>query len=197
MRLPAPCRALAAPLLFCALALPARADTASFTLTNSWQKIASAGASIDVQNNNGAGYAVLSTGASGAPSGVAGQVLGPGEHRLYALTADLYARGTVPVVVTSGVGAGSAASPTYTSDANNAPFADFATLTADDSAAHNVSAGRSVEVDCTVAGNISLKLANGRAKVLPVQVGFQTFPWAAVGLNATGTTATATVITWY
>lgn len=189
MRLPALRRAFAAPLLFCALALPARADTTTFTLTGAWQKIASAGASVDVQNNNGAGYAVLSTGTAGTPAGLAGQVLGPGEHRLYALAADLYALGTVRLVVTSGVAA--------SADPSNAPFADFAALTADDTAGHNVAAGRTVEVDCTVAGNVSLKLANGKTKVLPVQVGFQTFPWAAVGLNATGTTATASAINWY
>ncbi len=102
-------RALPVLALLAAPALPAHADTTAFTLTGTWQIIASAGQNVDVQNNNGTGYAVLSTSTSGPPSGSTGQALGPGEHRLYSLSADLYALGTAPVVVTSGFGG--AASP--------------------------------------------------------------------------------------
>lgn len=103
-------RSLAAALAaFCALAGPAQADTSTFALTSAWQKVASAGQSVDVQNNNAVGFALLSTSTAGAPTGSAGQALSPGEHRLYVLGSDLYAAGTVRIVVTTGFGAGQAA----------------------------------------------------------------------------------------
>ena len=101
--------------LLCALGVGtdlARADSITYALTASWQKIASAGQSVDVQNANGAGYAVLSTATGGPPGGTGGQALGPGEHRFYTLSADLYALGAIPVVVTNGFsGPGTAANP--------------------------------------------------------------------------------------
>lgn len=103
-------RRLAATLVaLCALAEPARADSLTFALTSTWQKVASAGQSVDVQNNNAVGFALLSTSASGAPAGASGQALSAGEHRLYTLSSDLYAAGNVRIVVTTGFGAGPAA----------------------------------------------------------------------------------------
>ena len=52
-------------------------------------------------------------------------------------------------------------------------------------------AQRSVGVLCTVAGNMSLTLANGSTITLPVYQGWQTFPFAATAINSSGTTATA------
>ena len=105
-----PFRSFAAALAaLCALAGPARADSNSFALTSAWQKVASAGQSVDVQNNNAVGFALLSTSTGGVPTGANGQALSPGEHRLYTLSSDLYAVGNVSIVVTTGFGAGQAA----------------------------------------------------------------------------------------
>ena len=53
-------------------------------------------------------------------------------------------------------------------------------------------AQRSIGVLCTTAGNIVVTFADASTLVLPVYVGWQTFPFAVTTINASGTTATAT-----
>ena len=52
--------------------------------------------------------------------------------------------------------------------------------------------GRSIRINCTVAGNVSLTLPDGSIEIIPVSVGYQTFPFAVTQINVSGTTATAT-----
>jgi hypothetical protein len=49
---------------------------------------------------------------------------------------------------------------------------------------------RSLGANCTAAGNLSLTLADGSTLVVPVSVGWQTFPLAVTAVNSSGTTAT-------
>lgn len=48
-------------------------------------------------------------------------------------------------------------------------------------------------VNCTVAGNVTVRLAaSGATHVIPVAEGYSVFPYRVEGVNTTGTTATAT-----
>lgn len=58
--------------------------------------------------------------------------------------------------------------------------------------AGDITAGRAVQIACTVAGNVSLKMANGSTNIIPVDVGLSVLPYSVVGVNTSGTTATAT-----
>lgn len=49
-----------------------------------------------------------------------------------------------------------------------------------------------VAVVATVAGNVSLKVVGGQTIIVPVLVGLTILPLAAIQINTTGTTATAT-----
>jgi hypothetical protein len=51
---------------------------------------------------------------------------------------------------------------------------------------------RSIGVNCTGAGNVSLLLSDASVVVVAAAVGWQTFPFAVVSVNTSGTTATAT-----
>lgn len=53
-------------------------------------------------------------------------------------------------------------------------------------------ARRGVQIVCTVAGNVSLKMADGSTNVVPVAVGLTILPYSVLGVNTSGTTATAT-----
>jgi hypothetical protein len=75
--------------------------------------------------------------------------------------------------------------------ANTAPISVAVTMTPGGDA---VAPGRRVEILCTVAGDVSIQLAGGMAHVIaiPASPDTQFFPYSAVGINANGTTATAT-----
>lgn len=49
-----------------------------------------------------------------------------------------------------------------------------------------------VQISCTVAGDVSLKMDDGSANVVPVDVGLTVLPYAVQTVNSSGTTATAT-----
>jgi hypothetical protein len=51
---------------------------------------------------------------------------------------------------------------------------------------------RSLGVLCTVAGNANVQMADGSTLIVPVFVGWQTFPFACAGIISASTTATAT-----
>jgi hypothetical protein len=51
---------------------------------------------------------------------------------------------------------------------------------------------RSIAANCSVAGNVSVTFPDTSTIVVPVQVGFQTFPFAVTEVNSSGTTATCT-----
>ena len=111
-----PSRALAPALMAFILAATAvavtaaRADTTVITLTTSWQKIAGAGQTVDVQSLAGLGGVLLTT-SSGPPATAAGQMLATGDHRVLTLMQDLYAEtdarysasATTAVAVSTGI----------------------------------------------------------------------------------------------
>ncbi len=78
--------------------------------------------------------------------------------------------------------------PLPATDANNAPFSAATPMTPGGSA---ITAGRSVAIIATAAGNVSLQLPSG-ALIVPVSVGLNILPFAATAINTSGTTATAT-----
>ena len=69
-------------------------------------------------------------------------------------------------------------------------------LTASDSVSSNVAPGVYLHVNCTVAGNVSIAVANG-SDTLQVAVGSSFFPIGVARVNSTGTTATATYKNYY
>ena len=73
-------------------------------------------------------------------------------------------------------------------DTNSAAFSGAVAMTIGTA----IAAARSIAVNCTAAGNVSLTLADASTIVVPVVVGFQTLPFAVTEVNAPGTTATAT-----
>lgn len=50
---------------------------------------------------------------------------------------------------------------------------------------------RAVQVVASVAGNVSILMKDGSSNVVPVVVGMTVLPYAALGINTSGTTATA------
>lgn len=64
------------------------------------------------------------------------------------------------------------------------------TVTVSDTAVFNES--QAIAVNCTVAGNVAVKLAGGYALTVPVAVGLTILPLSVSALLSTGTTATAT-----
>lgn len=48
---------------------------------------------------------------------------------------------------------------------------------------------RSIGAICTVAGNMAVTFPDASVLVVPVQVGFQTFPFAVTAVNTSGTNA--------
>lgn len=73
-------------------------------------------------------------------------------------------------------------------DPNNAAFQGAVAMTVGTVYA----AGRSLAVNASVAGNVSVTFPDASTLVFPVVVGFQTFPFAVTEVNSSGTTATAT-----
>jgi len=57
-------------------------------------------------------------------------------------------------------------------------------------------AGRSLAVNCTVAGNVSVTFSDAPSSTYPVSVGLNVFPFAVTKVNTSGTTATATYENW-
>lgn len=49
-----------------------------------------------------------------------------------------------------------------------------------------------IQIVCTVAGDVSLKMEDGSTNVVPVATGLTILPYAVQTVNAAGTTATAT-----
>lgn len=47
-------------------------------------------------------------------------------------------------------------------------------------------------VNCSGAGNVTVRLESGDTHVIPVAEGYSAFPYRVLGVNTTGTTATAT-----
>lgn len=70
------------------------------------------------------------------------------------------------------------------------PATSAAAVSASDTVA--VAAGRSFVINCTVAGNVKVKFADGTALTIAVAVGTLILPWAVILVFVTGTTATAT-----
>jgi len=58
--------------------------------------------------------------------------------------------------------------------------------------------GRSILIDATAAGNVSLTFFDGSTLVVPVNAGITILPFAVTAVNTSGTTATATYanLTW-
>lgn len=73
--------------------------------------------------------------------------------------------------------------------ANNAAFQGAVSLTVG-AAVTGASIGRSVAAICTAAGNAEFQFPDSSNLTVPVQVGFQTFPFAANEVLSSGTTAT-------
>jgi len=78
--------------------------------------------------------------------------------------------------------------PNPIGDVNNFPFLGGVAMTV--GAIYRP--GRSIAVNCTSAGNVSVTFPDGSTLVFPVAVGFETFPFAVKMINSAGTTATAT-----
>ena len=66
-----------------------------------------------------------------------------------------------------------------TADASNAAFATATALTA----GSTYTAGRSVGINCTTAGNITLTTSGGSAITLPISVGWNTYPFAVTSFS--------------
>ena len=76
--------------------------------------------------------------------------------------------------------------PQLVFESGNAAFSTATVLMAGGSAA---AAARSVRVNCTAAGTITLNLADGGSNKLPIALGWQTFPFAATGFASPDTGA--------
>lgn len=81
---------------------------------------------------------------------------------------------------------GFASVPTV-SDSQSAPFAGAVAMTVGSTYA----SGRTIEVDCTVAGNVVFQFPDGTTRTRAVVIGTQTFPYACTQIVSSGTTATA------
>ncbi|HZK99031.1 MAG TPA: hypothetical protein VFC47_03950, partial [Caulobacteraceae bacterium] len=58
--------------------------------------------------------------------------------------------------------------------------------------APDTAARRALQMNCTVAGNVSVTLADSSTDTVPVAVGLNILPLAASEVNTSGTTATCT-----
>lgn len=52
--------------------------------------------------------------------------------------------------------------------------------------------GRLFRANCTVAGDVVLRMQNGSTETITLPVGYSAFPYAVRGVTTSGTTATAT-----
>jgi hypothetical protein len=72
------------------------------------------------------------------------------------------------------------------SDSQSSPFQGAVPMTVGTA----YTARRSVGASCTVPGNVSMAFVDASTIVVPVSVGWQTFPFAVTQINSSGTTAT-------
>lgn len=79
--------------------------------------------------------------------------------------------------------------------ADESPIRGRKAITAHDT--NSISPGRLFAVHCTVAGDITIRLRDASPHVIAVDVGYSAFPFAVIGVNTTGTTATATYSNLY
>ncbi|MDR9846994.1 hypothetical protein [Herbaspirillum huttiense] len=56
----------------------------------------------------------------------------------------------------------------------------------------DVTPGRQLKINCTVAGFVSVTFADGSTDTISVGTGTSILPWAVKKINSAGTTATAT-----
>ena len=73
-------------------------------------------------------------------------------------------------------------------DTNSAAFLGAVAMTV----GATYAAQRSIAALCTAGGNMTVTFADASTLVVPVAVGFQTFPFAVTAVNTSGTTATCT-----
>ena len=154
----------------------------SYKLTSAWQKVASAGQTVEVENLSNAA-AVIMTSTGGPPPTADGLVLfGQHPSEQFALTQDLYARANadnVTIEVTAGFQLGT-----------SAPV----TMAAVISPGTPVAPGRKALINCSAAGAMRLKLSGGSTIDIALQVGESELDgYAVVDVVAANTTATATV----
>lgn len=76
----------------------------------------------------------------------------------------------------------------FVTDSANIPVPGVTPLTVGTPA----TAGRSLAINCTVAGNVSMTFSDASTLTIPVSVGLTILPFAITTINASGTTATAT-----
>ena len=79
--------------------------------------------------------------------------------------------------------------------ADDSPIKGAVAITASNSTITPV--GRLFVVNCTVAGNVTVRLRDATTHVIAVDVGYFAYPYAVIGVNTTGTTATATYANLY
>lgn len=73
--------------------------------------------------------------------------------------------------------------------ADESPIRGAVVLTPSDTTIAPV--GRRFAVNCTVAGNVPVRLRDGSVHVITVPVGYSAFEYAVIGVNTTSNTATA------
>jgi hypothetical protein len=71
-----------------------------------------------------------------------------------------------------------------------APFTGSADVAASNTV--KVTPGRSLVINCTVAGNVKVGFADGSTLTIAVAIGTLILPWAVAQVFVAGTTATAT-----
>lgn len=69
------------------------------------------------------------------------------------------------------------------------PIRGFVAITA---GATDFPVGRLFIVNCTVAGNVVIRLFDGTTHTIAVAVGYSAYPYGVRGVTSSGTTATAT-----
>ena len=183
---------LAAGAILHALVLPALADSVPYPLSGTWQKIASAGTTIQVQAS---GASITLTTATGTPANAAGQNLLVGQSALtMTLAQDLWAlsNGGGIAVVTAGLGGGGqSASPapiTITSAEWAVPAATSTALNVANSARRFLSLTNDGTSPCRVAYGVAASASTGEplaaAAAQNGQGGARTFDAGAVTQQA-------------
>ncbi len=73
--------------------------------------------------------------------------------------------------------------------ADTQPIRGFVAITA---GATDYPVGRIFQANCTVAGDVVVRMFNGSTETITLAVGYAAFPYAVRGVTVAGTTATAT-----
>ena len=115
-----------------------------------------------------------------------------GNASLTAIATQTAGLATAAAQLTANASLASIASSLTAVAANNAPVAGVIPLTVGVTA----TAGRSVCVTCTQAGNVSFLLADGSTSIRTVGVGETSYPFQVTKVNSAGTTAVATYENW-